>query len=375
MKTIVCIVGTRPEGIKMAPVIRALRACDWARVIVVSTGQHREILRQTLADFDVAIDRDLDLMEPRQTLASLTGKIFRELDPLLEELKPDLVFAQGDTTTVMVASILCFYRGIYFGHVEAGLRTGNLQHPFPEEFNRVVTGRIATLHFAPTEISSQNLLSERIDPDQIFVTGNTVVDALKYMADHVTEADLPAKIEDGMPVVLVTAHRRENFGQPIVRICEAIKELSARYPRVKFVYPVHPNPQIHDVVHRELSATPGVTLLSPLSYREMVALMKVSTLILTDSGGIQEEAPALAKPVLVLRETTERPEAVQAGVVKIVGTQTADIVREVVRLLDDKSAYQEMARGVSPYGDGQTSGRIAEIARVYLHREASAPGR
>lgn len=368
MKTIVCIVGTRPEGIKMAPVIRALRACDWARVIVVSTGQHREILRQTLADFDVAIDRDLDLMEPRQTLAGLTGKIFRELDPLLEELKPDLVFAQGDTTTVMVASMLCFYRGIYFGHVEAGLRTGNLQHPFPEEFNRVVTGRIATLHFAPTEISSQNLLSEKVEPEQIFVTGNTVVDALKYMADHVTEADLPTKALDGAPVVLVTAHRRENFGQPILRVCEAIKELSARYPRVKFVYPVHPNPQIHDVVHRELSATRGAILLSPLSYREMVALMKVSTLILTDSGGIQEEAPALAKPVLVLRETTERPEAVQAGVVKIVGTQTIDIVEQVSRLLDDEAAYREMARGVSPYGDGKSSERIVDIARNYLYR-------
>jgi len=366
MKKIACIVGTRPEGIKMAPVIRALKAADWAEGIVVSTGQHREILTQTLGDFGVGVDIDLDLMEPRQTLASLTGKLFREIDPVLMDLKPDLVLAQGDTTSVMAASVGCFYRQIPFGHVEAGLRTGDLQHPFPEEFNRVVTAKTAALHFAPTELSAENLLSEKIDRAQVFVTGNTVVDALLYMSERLRPEDLPLPLPQGAPMVLVTAHRRENFGLPIREICAALKTLAARHPQTTFVYPVHPNPEIRDVVYGELSETRGVMLLPPVGYREMVALMKAATLVLTDSGGVQEEAPALAKPVLVLRETTERPEAVAAGVVKVIGTDREGIVREVSRLLDDAGAFSAMARGVSPYGDGQASRRIMEISRSFL---------
>ena len=365
-KKVLCIVGTRPEGIKMAPVIREFRSAGWAECIVVSTGQHREILAQTLNDFGVSIDIDLDLMEPGQTSASLTGKLFRELDPVLVNEKPDLVLAQGDTTSVMVASVGCFYRRIAFAHVEAGLRTGDLQHPFPEEFNRVVTAKTAALHFAPTELSADNLLSENIDRSQVFVTGNTVVDALLYTSERLSSIDMPISLADDRHMVLVTAHRRENFGQPIREICAAIKVLAAQHPNATFVYPVHPNPEIRDVVCETLSDTQGVVLLPPLGYREMVALMKAATFVLTDSGGVQEEAPALAKPVLVLREATERPEAVDAGVVKVIGTNRHSIEREVTRLLNDPVAFGAMARGVSPYGDGKASGRIVEISRRFL---------
>lgn len=362
LKRIVCIVGTRPEAIKMAPVIKAFRSCDWAETVVVSTGQHRQILHQTLADFGVSVDVDLDLMQDNQTLAELTGRIFTHLDAALGELAPDFVLAQGDTTTVMVTSVLCFYRRIPFGHVEAGLRTHNLQHPFPEEFNRVVTGRIASLHFAPTAAAKTNLLNEGIVSSSVKVTGNTVIDALLEMA----KADEGKPLPDEGPLLLVTAHRRENFGEPLLRICRALRNLHDRFPDLTLIYPVHPNPNIRSVVTKELGGLARVNLIPPVSYREMVGLLKRATLVLTDSGGLQEEAPALGKPVLVVRDVTERPEAVEAGTVKILGTNEEIIVDEVSRLLTQPDHYRRMSKGVSPYGDGRASTRIVAAVRALL---------
>lgn len=361
-KKVVCIVGTRPEAIKMAPVILAFQRCDWAETIVLSTGQHRQILMQTLSDFGVQVDLDLDIMQANQSLAGLTGRLFLQLDETLAKLAPDLVLAQGDTTTVMVASVVCFYRRIMFGHVEAGLRTGNLHQPFPEEFNRIVTGRISTLHFAPTQLSKDNLVAEGIDPSTVKITGNTVVDALLDMAAR-TE---PASFGGAGPLVLVTAHRRENFGEPLKRICAALRQLHDEFPDLTFVYPVHPNPNVNDIVKGLLSDLPRVKLIAPVGYRDMVALLKRCTLVITDSGGLQEEAPALAKPVLVVREVTERPEAVAAGVVKVVGTDTASIVSEAMRLLREPAYFDQMSRGDSPYGDGQASARIVAAAHAAL---------
>lgn len=366
-KKVVCIVGTRPEAIKMAPVILAFQRCDWAEAIVLSTGQHRQILMQTLSDFGVQVDLDLDIMQANQSLAGLTGRLFLQLDETLEKLAPDLVLAQGDTTTVMVASVVCFYRRIMFGHVEAGLRTGNLHQPFPEEFNRIVTGRISALHFAPTQLSKDNLVAEGIDPATVKITGNTVVDALLDMAAR-TE---PASFGGAGPLVPVTAHRRENFGEPLKRICAALRQLHDEFPDLTFVYPVHPNPNVSDIVKGLLSDLPRFNLIAPVGYRDMVALLKRCTLVITDSGGLQEEAPALAKPVLVVREVTERPEAVAAGVVKVVGTDTASIVSEAMRLLRDPAYFEQMSRGDSPYGDGQASGRIVACSQAALFPNAA----
>lgn len=366
-KKVLCIVGTRPEAIKMAPVIRTFQASSWAKTTVLSTGQHRQILHQTLSDFGVSVDIDLQLMQENQSLAALTGRIFTNLDPVIGELAPDLVLAQGDTTTVMVASILCFYRRILFGHVEAGLRTFNLEHPFPEEFNRVVTGRIASVHFAPTQASRANLLKEGVSDADIHVTGNTVIDALLEMAARSDEK--PELLKRSNRIALVTAHRRENFGPPIRSICAALRTLHDRFPDVSFVYPVHPNPNIKDVVHTELAGLERMMLLPPVGYTEMVSLLKAASIVLTDSGGLQEEAPALGKPVLVLRDVTERPEAVDAGVVKIVGTDEAIIVSEASRLLTDSGYYASVAKGVSPYGDGHASARIVSISEKLLHNQ------
>jgi UDP-N-acetylglucosamine 2-epimerase (non-hydrolysing) len=363
-KKILCIVGTRPEAIKMAPVIRAFRQADWAETVVLSTGQHREILHQTLGDFGLSVDIDLQLMQQNQSLGALTARIFEHLDPVLGETAADLVLAQGDTTTVMVASVLSFYRRILFGHVEAGLRTFDLENPFPEEFNRVVTGRIAAVHFAPTAKARDNLLAEGIAAGTVHVTGNTVIDALLDTAGRVEPA--PMLLEGTRRLVLVTAHRRENFGEPIRRICAALRRLHEQFPDVTIVYPVHPNPNINDVVRSELAGLDRVVLSPPVGYREMVGLLKAADLILTDSGGLQEEAPALAKPVLVLRDATERPEAVDAGVVKLVGTDPDLIATETSRLLTDDAYYASVAKGVSPYGDGLASGRIVSIARDLL---------
>jgi UDP-N-acetylglucosamine 2-epimerase (non-hydrolysing) len=368
MKKILCIVGTRPEAIKMGPVIQAFRACSWATAVVLSTGQHNEILHQTLSDFDVSVDIDLELMQENQSLGMLTSRVFGALEPLLREMNPDFVLAQGDTTTVMVAALQCFYQGIAFGHVEAGLRTFNIHHPFPEELNRAVTARVATLHFAPTLQSRENLLAEGIPETAIFVTGNTVIDALLKIASEVQTS----KISLAQRVVLVTTHRRENFGEPIQDICAALRNLHNLFPDVSFVYPVHPNPNIRDVVYRELQGLERVALVPPLSYREIVSLLKRAYLVLTDSGGLQEEAPALGKPVLVLRNTTERPEAVAAGVVKIIGTEKQRIIEETRRLLTDRAYYASIAKGTSLYGDGHASDRIVEIVRVHLGVPAEA---
>ncbi len=347
----------------MAPVVLELNRQGWADVRVVATAQHREMLDQVLALFDIKPDIDLDLMRPNQSLAALSARLYRNLDRLFEAECPALVLAQGDTTTVMVAAVVAFYRGIAFGHVEAGLRTHDRMFPFPEEMNRVFAGYLASLHFAPTQTARRNLLSERVADSEIHVTGNTVIDALFHVRDRLPPAENDAA---GRRLILVTAHRRENFGKPMESICRALGDLLDQYADVDVLWPVHPNPNVSTLVWERLGCHPRVTLTEPLDYREIVAAMNRAHLVLTDSGGIQEEAPALAKPVLVLRAQTERPEAVEHGVVELVGTDRKRIVASVCRLLDDDTAYRAMAVGVSPYGDGNAAERIANIIRKHL---------
>jgi UDP-N-acetylglucosamine 2-epimerase (non-hydrolysing) len=364
-RTVLCVVGTRPECIKMAPVIAALRAADWCDAVVVSTGQHRELVAQTLGIFGIAPDIDLDLMEPGQTLAALTGRILHRFDPVLTARAPDLVLAQGDTTTVMACATASFYRRIPFGHVEAGLRTHDLDNPFPEEFNRRVAGMVAALHFAPTAGARDNLLAEGTRPGTVHVTGNTVIDALLEVT---ARPDLPCAfpLDPTRRLVLMTSHRRENFGDPLRSICTAVRLLLDRFPDIEIVYPVHPNPQVRDVVVPMLGGLPRMHLVDPLSYLELTGLLKRCHFALTDSGGIQEEAPALGKPVLVMRTETERPEAISAGVARLVGTDTDTILEEASRVLQDREYYQALSRGASPYGDGLAAARIAELCRDFL---------
>ncbi len=361
-KEILCIVGTRPEVIKMAPVIQALRAVPEFSVSVLSSGQHRELLLPLIDWFALTVDADLQVMSPNQSLAELTARLMRGLDSRFNESRPDLVLAQGDTTTVMCAALSCFYQNIPFGHVEAGLRTFDAHNPFPEEFNRVAVGRLAQLHFCPTSRSHDNILAEHIDAAAAHLTGNTVVDALHY-----TTAKLKSQPDRQFDHdILLTAHRRENFGAPLVNICEAVLDLCRKLPHLKILFPMHPNPNVRREVVRLLKGQPQITLSEPLDYPDLVAAMQQARLILTDSGGIQEEAPALGKPVLVLRSVTERPEAIEMGVAKIVGTERSMIVDEVSRLLDDSEHYARMARGVSPYGDGHAAERIRDHIRQYL---------
>ena len=369
MKTILCVVGTRPEAIKMAPVILACRRQPWASVRVLATAQHREMLDQVFDLFEIAPDIDLNIMQENQTLPELTARLMTALDQAFASENPDAVLAQGDTSTVMVAALASFYRRIPFGHVEAGLRTGNLAYPFPEEMNRVVAGRLARWHFAPTESGRTNLLAEGIADDRIFVTGNTVIDALLDVAKRCD--DYAPKVSPGKRLILVTAHRRENFGAPFAAVCRAIKYLADTRSDVEFLYPVHPNPNVRDVAKKMLGQHPRIQLCDPLDYVPFVAAMKTAHFILSDSGGVQEEAPALGKPVLVLRRETERPEAVREGVVKLVGPDFDAIVQESSRLLDDGHAYLAMARGISPYGDGLASSRIVEILGRELSGTAS----
>ncbi len=364
---ILIVIGTRPEAIKMAPVIQALQARPEAQVFICSTGQHREMLDQVLALFDIKPDYDLDVMRPNQTPTQAAARVLTALDPLLAELRPDWALVQGDTTTVMAAAIAAHYRQVRVGHVEAGLRTYDRRNPFPEEMNRVVADHVSDLHFAPTPAARDNLLREGIHADTICVTGNTVIDALL----QVTERPLSAaanrwlkqtgldRLASDKRLILVTAHRRENHGRPLRRICAALRQLAARSD-IHIIYPVHRNPNVWGPVHEALQDTPGVTLVPPLDYATLAHLMKRSALILTDSGGIQEEAPSLGTPVLTLRETTERPEAVLAGAALVVGADTERIVRAATRLLDDAEAYAAMARAVNPYGDGRAGRRIAE---------------
>jgi UDP-N-acetylglucosamine 2-epimerase (non-hydrolysing) len=344
----------------MSPIVRLLKQTDGIESRVCVTAQHRQMLDQVLNLFEITPDYDLNLMREDQSLAQLSAAIFTRLDPVLSDFKPDWVLAQGDTTTVAITSLLAYYQRIKFGHVEAGLRTHDKWQPFPEEINRRVAGVIADIHFAPTDWSKQNLLREGIDENIIKVTGNTVIDALQYVSKQPEPVEITQLITNQLrtnKLILVTAHRRENFGQPIEDICRALIELAKRGD-VEIVYPVHLNPNVQEPVNRLLAGVEHITLLPPLDYLPLVHLMKHATLILTDSGGIQEEAPAFGIPTLVLREVTERPEGIAAGTLKLVGTDTRRVVEESARLLEDRSAYEKMARAANPYGDGRAAEQI-----------------
>jgi len=364
---ILLVFGTRPEAIKLCPLIRELRARgrDFeARVCV--TAQHRELLDQVLEAFQVSPDCDLDLMRPGQSLASLTARVLEGLEPVLRKEAPDLILVQGDTTTTLAATLAAFYQGIPAGHVEAGLRTGDLRQPFPEEMNRVVTSRLAAFHFAPTARAAANLAAEGIDGSRIHATGNTGIDAVLYVRDALESGALPAPewpwLDSSRRLILVTGHRRENFGEPFAAEMRALARLAQR-DDVQLIYPVHPNPNVIGPARQCLGGRPNIHLIDPLPYVAFVDLMRRAHLILTDSGGIQEEAPSLGKPVLVMRNKTERPEAVEAGTVKLVGTDEDRIVAKATRLLDDPAEYARMTRVHNPYGDGQACRRIAEILR------------
>ncbi len=355
MKKIVIIFGTRPEAIKLCPAALELKAHSAFDCRVCVTGQHREMLQQVLDVFGVVPDEDLALMRPNQTLGSFTSRAIAAIDDYLANEKPDIVMVQGDTTTVLAGALAAFYHHIPVAHVEAGLRTWNMESPWPEEANRVLTTRLAKWHFCPTENNKKNLLREGVDPSGIYVTGNTVIDALMIAKEKVRD------LTDGRRRVLITGHRRENFGSGFEHICKAIKRLATEFADVEFIYPVHLNPNVQGPVHRFLDGLSNVSLIAPQSYLSFVELMKNAYLILTDSGGVQEEAPSLGKPVLVMRDTTERPEAVAAGAVKLVGTASEDIYRETKTLLTDHEAYQRMASAINPYGDGHAVSRIVEI--------------
>ena len=364
MAKVLCVMGTRPEAIKMAPVILALKKEPWAQVRVLATAQHRQMLDQVNQFFGVAPDIDLDIMQPNQALTTLTARLLLDLDDVLQSEAPDAVLVQGDTTTVMTVALACFYHRIPIGHVEAGLRTWDMQNPFPEEANRVLAGKLARWHFAPTQQSRNNLLKEGIADRDITVTGNTVIDALLMSASR--ELEIGVDLDPARRLVLVTSHRRENFGEPFRNVCRALRALAQANAGVQFLYPVHPNPNIKGVAHELLADLDNFILCEPLDYAPFIGAMKRAHIILTDSGGVQEEAPALGKPVLVLRDETERPEAVEQGVVKLVGPHFDAIVQETQRLLDDEQTYRAMARGVSPYGDGHAAERIAGILREHF---------
>ena len=376
-RTVAVIMGTRPEGIKMAPVIAALQGTDDLACRVVATGQHREMFQQVAEQFGFAVDVDLAVMQPNQTLGGLTARLMEQIDGWLETDRPDLALVQGDTTTVLVATLACFYRRIPVGHVEAGLRSGDIWSPFPEEVNRRLASPIVSLHFAPTESARTALLREGVPAASIEVTGNTVVDALLMERAQQEKPSVRAQIDSALssllgkdwadvPYVLITGHRRENFGEGIRQICEAITTLSRRYPDHRFVYPVHLNPEVKGHVDRLLGGLPNVHLIAPQGYRNFVALMANARVILTDSGGVQEEAPSLGKPVLVMRDTTERPEGVEAGTALLTGPHATRIVEHTSRLLDDRAAYQAMANAVNPYGDGHAAERIVRRVRQHL---------
>ncbi|HLD47549.1 MAG TPA: UDP-N-acetylglucosamine 2-epimerase (non-hydrolyzing) [Desulfobaccales bacterium] len=369
MQKILSILGTRPEVIKMAPVLQELSHYQ-SEIIskVCVTAQHRQLVDQVLNLFQITPDYDLNIMKPDQSITSVAIAVLQALDPIFLKEKPDWVLVQGDTTTVMAATLGAFFRGIRVGHVEAGLRTYDKQQPFPEEINRRIASLTSDLHFAPTKWAADNLRQEGIPDAHITVTGNTVIDAIHQVAEmHFDPANTPlADLPLGKKkIILVTAHRREHYGQGIARICAALDEIAGSRDDIHLVYPVHPNPNIWQPVHRLLQDTPHLTLLPPLDYLPLVYLMKHSYLVLTDSGGIQEEAPGLGVPVLVLREVTERPEGVAAGTVRLVGTQREIIVQETRRLLEDEAAYKEMARAVNPYGDGHAAERIVRALLEY----------
>ena len=377
IRTVDVFIGTRPEAIKMAPVVAALKRRSDLRCRVVATGQHREMFRQIAQDLELSVDVDLDAMQPDQTLAGLTARLMDRIDQWLEKEPPNLALVQGDTTTVLVAALACFYRRIPVGHVEAGLRTGDISAPFPEELNRRLTSHMVTLHFAPTASARDALLREGVVDGSIEVTGNTVVDALFMERSRQAAPETRASIEQALshaispdwatrPYVLITGHRRENFGEGFDQICSAIVALAARYPEHRFIYPVHLNPNVKGPVESLLRGITNVALIPPQGYRNFVALMAHCTLVLTDSGGVQEEAPSLGKPVLVMRASTERPEGVTAGTARLVGADADSIVHNVSMLLDDAAAYKEMAAAVNPYGDGLAAERIVSRIERFL---------
>jgi len=369
-KKVMLVFGTRPEAIKMAPLVKEFQKDSDFETIVTVTAQHREMLDQVLNLFEIEPDFDLDIMKPGQDLYEVTSNILLGLKPILQKVKPDLVLVHGDTATTMATSIASFYQQIAVGHIEAGLRTNNIYSPWPEEGNRQVTGRLATYHFAPTNESRSNLLKENVDDSRVIVTGNTVIDALlrvveKIKSDKELEQTLISAIDKkgyllnkDKRLVLVTGHRRENFGDGFLNICQALKELAMEYEDIDIVYPVHLNPNVQRPVNEILSDVDNVYLIDPLDYEPFVYLMSRSYFILTDSGGIQEEAPSLGKPVLVMRDTTERPEALEAGTVKLVGTNLNKIVNEAKDLLDNKDEYEKMSRSHNPYGDGKACNRV-----------------
>lgn len=380
MKKILLVFGTRPEAIKMAPLVKEFQKYpDKFKTIVCVTGQHREMLDQVLRIFEIVPDYDLNIMKQGQDLYDVTSRVLLGMRDVLKEVQPDIVLVHGDTTTSTAAALAAFYQQIPVGHVEAGLRTHNIYSPWPEEMNRQLTGRIATYHFAPTPLSKQNLLAENVKPEQIAVTGNTVIDALYMVVDKIkSNKELDKELEeillrsgydvnrlsDGKKLVLMTGHRRENFGDGFISMCKAIQTLTQKYPDVDFVYPMHLNPNvrkpIHEVFGEDLSHLGNMFFIEPLEYLSFVYLMEKSTIVLTDSGGIQEEAPGLGKPVLVMRDTTERPEALEAGTVKLVGTDFDKIVNEVSALLENRECYERMSQAVNPYGDGKASSKVVE---------------
>ena len=370
-KKVLIVFGTRPEAIKMAPVVKACKAREELEVKVCVTAQHRQMLDQVMEIFGLTADFDLNVMAPNQTLGDVTCKVLKGMEGVFAQWMPDIILVQGDTTTVMAAALAAFYHKIAIGHVEAGLRTGNLYSPWPEEANRLLAGCLATQHYAPTPRSAQNLLKENKNPAAVFTTGNTVIDALheavKIMDDN---AELKAKLAAQFPfldpakrLVLVTGHRRENFGDGFIHICNAIKRVASR-PDVQVVYPMHMNPNVRKPVNEILGGLTNVHLIEPLDYLSFLYMMRQSYLIMTDSGGVQEEAPSLGKPVIVMRDTTERPEAVDAGTVILAGTETEAMASAAEKLLDDKAFYDKMAQAVNPYGDGLAAKRIAEIVAI-----------
>lgn len=375
MKKILLVFGTRPEAIKMAPLVKALQKdSEHFETKICVTAQHRQMLDQVLEVFDIVPEYDLNIMAPNQDLYDITSRVLLGLRGVLDDFAPDIVLVHGDTTTSMAAALAAFYRQIPVGHVEAGLRTYNMLSPWPEEMNRQVTDRMCTYYFAPTEKSRQNLLRENVDATKIHVTGNTVIDALLMAVDIIEKKPhIKTAIEDELrdkgyamgnrPYILVTGHRRENFGEGFLNICKAIRQIAEEHPEMDIVYPVHLNPNVQKPVYELLSGTPNIYLVKPLDYLPFVYAMQHSTLLLTDSGGVQEEAPSLGKPVLVMRETTERPEAVEAGTVRLVGTDVAAIVGNVQELLHDPEVYRKMSESYNPYGDGHACERIVDALR------------
>ncbi len=370
---VMTIFGTRPEAIKMAPLVKALEQCESIESIVCVTAQHREMLDQVLEIFEITPDYDLNIMQQRQSLTGITARVLEGLDEVMKKVCPDIVLVHGDTTTTFAASLAAFYNKIKVGHVEAGLRTFDKYFPYPEEINRKLTGSIADLHFAPTITNKQNLINENVQEDRIFVTGNTVIDALNTTVsrDYTFETEILRKLDyTKRKIILVTAHRRENLGEPLENICNALKALVHQYEDVEIVYPVHLNPAVKETVFAILGDLPRTHLIVPLNVQELHNLMHKSYMVLTDSGGVQEEAPSLGKPVLVLRNETERPEAVEAGTVKVAGVDRENIFQMASALIEDRAAYDKMAKAVNPYGDGNACERIVKaILDVFCKKE------